>query len=67
MLAEHSARVAGTETVLATGRECPIPETWHHGLLLERPGFRIESVTGDHTDEPARAEHETLVFLARKP
>jgi SAM-dependent methyltransferase len=36
-------------------------------LLLERAGFEIESVTGDHTGEPATAEHETLVFVARKP
>lgn len=35
-------------------------------LLLERAGFEIESVTGDHTGEPATAEHETLVFVARK-
>jgi hypothetical protein len=24
-------------------------------------------VTGDHTGEPATAEHETLVFVAQKP
>ena len=36
-------------------------------LLLERAGFELESVTGDHTGEPATAEHETLVFVARKP
>ena len=36
-------------------------------LLLERAGFEVESVTGDHTGEPATAEHETLVFVARKP
>jgi SAM-dependent methyltransferase len=36
-------------------------------LLLGRAGFEIESVTGDHTGEPATAEHETLVFVARKP
>jgi hypothetical protein len=36
-------------------------------LLLEGAGFEVVSVTGDHTDEPATAEHETLVFVARKP
>jgi SAM-dependent methyltransferase len=36
-------------------------------LLLERAGFEVVSVTGDHTDEPATADHETLVFVARKP
>jgi SAM-dependent methyltransferase len=35
-------------------------------LLLERAGFETVSVTGDHTDEPATGEHETLVFVARK-
>ena len=36
-------------------------------LLLEGAGFEVVSVTGDHTDEPASAEHEMLVFVARKP
>jgi SAM-dependent methyltransferase len=36
-------------------------------LLLDRAGFETVSVTGDYTDEPATAEHETLVFVARKP
>lgn len=35
-------------------------------LLLERAGFEVVSVTGDHTGEPVTAEHETLVFVARK-
>ena len=35
--------------------------------MLERAGFEVGSVTGDHTDEPATSEHETLVFVARKP
>jgi SAM-dependent methyltransferase len=36
-------------------------------LLLERAGLEIVSVTGDHTEQPATPEHETLVFVARKP
>jgi SAM-dependent methyltransferase len=36
-------------------------------LLLERAGFEVVSVTGDHTAEPATADHETLVLVARKP
>ncbi len=34
-------------------------------LMLARAGFEVVSVTGDHTDEPATSEHETLVFVAR--
>ena len=36
-------------------------------LLLERTGFQVHSVTGDHTAEPATSQHETLVFVARRP
>lgn len=36
-------------------------------LLLEATGFVDVVVTGDHTEEQATSEHETLVFVARKP
>lgn len=35
-------------------------------LMLERAGFADVDVRGDHTDEPATAEHEFLVFVARR-
>jgi SAM-dependent methyltransferase len=38
----------------------------HLVLLLELAGFDEVSVTGDYTDEPATAEHRTLVYRARR-
>ena len=35
-------------------------------LMLERAGFTDITLTGDYRDEPATADHETLVFSARK-
>lgn len=41
---------------------------FHHELrmLLERAGFRIEAVKGDWTDVDARADHDVVVYVARK-
>jgi SAM-dependent methyltransferase len=35
-------------------------------LMLERAGFGDIDVRGDHTDEPATADHEFLVYIARR-
>jgi SAM-dependent methyltransferase len=35
-------------------------------LMLERAGFTDITLTGDYRDEPATADHEALVFIARK-
>ncbi len=35
-------------------------------LMLERSGFRDIRITGDYRDEPATADHGTLVFICRK-
>jgi SAM-dependent methyltransferase len=35
-------------------------------LMLERAGFGEIQIYGDHSDEPATADHEYLVFVARK-
>lgn len=35
-------------------------------LMLERAGFRDITITGDYRDEPATADHGTLVFICRK-
>jgi SAM-dependent methyltransferase len=35
-------------------------------LMLERAGFDAIEIFGDHSDEPAAADHKYLVFLARK-
>lgn len=35
-------------------------------LMLDRAGFADVEVRGDHTDEQATAEHEVLVYIARK-
>jgi hypothetical protein len=35
-------------------------------LLLERAGFRVEAAKGDWTDADATAEHEVIVYVARK-
>jgi SAM-dependent methyltransferase len=35
-------------------------------LLLEKAGFAVEAVKGDWTDAGATAEHDTLVYFARK-
>lgn len=35
-------------------------------MILERAGFGDIRITGDFTDEPATADHEELVFVARK-
>ena len=36
-------------------------------LMLERAGFEVDAVHGDHAEEPASAEHDFVVFVARKP
>jgi SAM-dependent methyltransferase len=36
-------------------------------LMLERAGFEVVAVHGDHKEEPATAEHDFVVFVARKP
>jgi SAM-dependent methyltransferase len=36
-------------------------------LMLERAGFGEIVIQGDYSDAPATADHEVLVFLARKP
>ena len=36
-------------------------------LMLENAGFGDIEVCGDYTDQPATGDHETLVFIARKP
>ncbi len=35
-------------------------------LLLEKAGFTVEAVKGDWTDDDATAEHDALVYFARK-
>jgi len=35
-------------------------------LMLERAGFNETQIYGDYSDEPATADHEALIFLARK-
>ena len=35
-------------------------------LMLERAGFRDIALTGDYRDEPATADHNTLIFICRK-
>ena len=35
-------------------------------LMLERAGFSNIAITGDYLDEPATADHSTLVFAAKK-
>jgi hypothetical protein len=35
-------------------------------LMLERAGFRDITMTGNYTDEPATADHNTLVFTCKK-
>jgi ubiquinone/menaquinone biosynthesis C-methylase UbiE len=35
-------------------------------LMLERAGFADVDVRGDYTDEPATADHEFLVYIARR-
>lgn len=35
-------------------------------LMLERAGFNEIRVTGDYRDEPATADHDNLIFIARK-
>lgn len=41
---------------------------FHHEMrmLLEQAGFKIEAEKGDLTDEDASAEHEFIVYVARK-
>jgi SAM-dependent methyltransferase len=36
------------------------------GQLLERAGFEIEAIQGGYTDAQVNAEHEVMVFIARK-
>jgi SAM-dependent methyltransferase len=36
-------------------------------LMLERAGFEVLAVHGDHKEEPATAEHAFVAFVARKP
>jgi SAM-dependent methyltransferase len=35
-------------------------------LMLERAGFSDITITGDYLDEPAIADHTSLIFIARK-
>jgi SAM-dependent methyltransferase len=35
-------------------------------MMLEEAGFGDITITGDHSDEPANADHEVLIFVARK-
>ena len=35
-------------------------------LLLEKAGFTVDAVKGDWTDDDATAEHDALVYFARK-
>jgi hypothetical protein len=35
-------------------------------MLLQQAGFRIEAEKGDWTDEDAMADHEGIVYVARK-
>ncbi len=35
-------------------------------MLLEHVGFRVEAAKGDWTDADATAEHEVIVYVARK-
>lgn len=35
-------------------------------LLLEKAGFTVEAVKGDYTDDDVTADHDTLVYFARK-
>jgi SAM-dependent methyltransferase len=37
------------------------------GLMLERAGFEVVAVHGDHKEEAATADHDFVVFVARKP
>jgi SAM-dependent methyltransferase len=36
-------------------------------LLLERAGFSVVAVHGDHSEEPATGDSDFVVFVARKP
>jgi SAM-dependent methyltransferase len=36
------------------------------GQMLEQAGFVIEAIQGDYTEAEATAEHEVIVFIARK-
>lgn len=36
-------------------------------LMLEQAGLEVVAVHGDHKEEPATAEHDFVVFVARKP
>lgn len=35
-------------------------------LMLERAGFHDIEIFGDYTDAPATADHENLIFVAKK-
>jgi SAM-dependent methyltransferase len=34
--------------------------------MLEQAGFKIEAIQGDYTEEEATADHDVIVFIARK-
>ena len=36
------------------------------GQMLEQAGFGIETIQGDYTEAEASAEHDVIVFIARK-
>ena len=36
-------------------------------LMLERRGFEVVAVHGDHNEEAATSDHDFVVFVARKP
>ena len=35
-------------------------------MLLDKAGFAVESAKGDWTDEDATADHDVIVYFARK-
>jgi hypothetical protein len=35
--------------------------------MLELAGFEVEAIQGDYTQAEATAEHEFIVFIARRP
>ena len=69
-------RVGEMRTLLFKDKKVVVDDTYtltsneyfHHEMrmLLERAGFKIESEKGGLTDETASAEHEYIVYVARK-
>lgn len=63
MLLFKDGRLATDNTYRLTSNHYFRPEMQ---LMLEMAGFALEAVKGDWTDADATAEHDTLVYFARK-